>query len=72
MRIVEIRLDFIQMLRKLYEFMADTRGVTGLEYGFLAGGVGLAVMTGVVVFGQDFSDMMSLFSGYIDGAVPIQ
>lgn len=51
---------------KLVErYVTQQDGVTGLEYGILAGGVAMASLTAVVFIGEDISGMFETFSGYL-------
>ncbi len=43
------------MLKKLYEFMADTSGATGIEYGFIVGGISVVLSTGALLMGDQIS-----------------
>lgn len=37
--------------------MHDGSGVTGFEYAFIAGGIGMALITGMAFFGDQFNYM---------------
>lgn len=49
----------------LAKYVAETNGVTGLEYGILAGGIGLTVATAVVVVGDSFAGMFETFGDFL-------
>ncbi|PJB70293.1 MAG: hypothetical protein CO093_08485 [Alphaproteobacteria bacterium CG_4_9_14_3_um_filter_47_13] len=57
------------MFKKLYVFILDTRGVTGVEYGFILGGVGISVMTGAFMAGEEISAVFESLSSYMSGGV---
>lgn len=60
------------MLKKFYAFLADTSGATGIEYGFIAGTVGVTVMTGAFMLGNDISDIFETFSTYVNAEMVAQ
>ncbi len=57
------------MLSVFYKLMAkyvsETDGVTGLEYGMIAGGVGLGTITAVTLVGDQFSGMFETFGDFL-------
>lgn len=54
------------MRKKLMEYLADENGATMIEYGFIAGGIGLTLLTGAFMFGEQMNDMIQTLSGYLD------
>jgi Flp pilus assembly pilin Flp len=52
--------------KTLLLWLSDTQGVTGIEYGLILGGVSLGIGTGVFMFGDSFSNLMSdSFGDYV-------
>jgi len=54
------------MLKKFYVFMADTRGVTGIEYGLLIGSISLTVATGAFMIGDDFNSIFTSLTAWME------
>ncbi|MCB9990773.1 MAG: Flp family type IVb pilin [Rhodospirillales bacterium] len=54
------------MLKKLYAFLKDTSGATGVEYSLLIGFIGVTVSTGAFLMGDEISTMFEGFSSYLD------
>jgi Flp pilus assembly pilin Flp len=54
------------MKHKLLTWMADKQGVTAIEYSFLIGFIGSAILVGSSVFSGDFNDMQNVISGYLN------
>lgn len=49
-------------------YVAEQEGVTGLEYGLIAGGISAVGMTAFVVMGDDLAGMMDVFNGFLEGS----
>jgi Flp pilus assembly pilin Flp len=49
----------------LAKYVAETDGVTGLEYGLIAGGIGLTAATAIVVVGDSLDGMMATFGDFL-------
>lgn len=60
------------MINKFYtlvaRYVAEQDGVTGLEYGLIAGGISAVGMTAFVIIGDDLAGMMDVFNGFFEGA----
>ena len=54
------------MFKKFYEFLTDTSGVTGIEYGFILGSVSITLCTGAFMAGEDISTVLESFSAYLN------
>lgn len=53
-------------LRKFHIWLRCQSGVTALEYGILASGVGLAVLVVVFLTGEDLNSIFEALLGYMD------
>lgn len=60
------------MLKIFCAFLADTRGVTGIEYGLIAGTIALTVGTGAAIFGEQFSGVFEELSTYMNRGTSVQ
>lgn len=50
------------MKRVIVEFLADESGATAIEYGLIAAGISLAIITAVNALGTTLSDKFSSIS----------
>ena len=60
------------MLKIFCAFLANTKGVTGIEYGLLLGGIALTVGTGAAIFGEQFAGVFEELSSYMDRGTSLQ
>ena len=60
------------MRKKFYQFLADTSGATGIEYGFILGTVGLTVLTGSFMLGDQLSGIFDSLSTAMALQDPVQ
>lgn len=59
------------MFKKLSSFLASTSGATGIEYGFIFGGMSITVMTGAFMIGEDISSVFESFSAYLNAGMTV-
>ena len=57
---------FIQAWKEAY--VKDTKGATAIEYGLIAGGISLAIVTAVFAFGGDLARLFSAIGEAMAGA----
>jgi pilus assembly protein Flp/PilA len=58
-------MDILQTLRSLAVVLRDRKGVTALEYGIIAGILGLVLSTIFTTFGSKLSTLFSWIGGSI-------
>jgi pilus assembly protein Flp/PilA len=58
-------MDILQTLRSLAVVLRDRKGVTALEYGIIAGILGLVLITIFTTFGSKLSTLFSRIGGSI-------
>jgi pilus assembly protein Flp/PilA len=49
-------------------YLRDENGATAIEYGLIAAGISLAIVTIVFTFGQDLNTLFTTMSGKLAGA----
>lgn len=54
---MEITWHFRKINHKLLLWLHDRSGVTSFEYAFIAGGIGMALITGMTFFSDHFNHM---------------
>lgn len=47
----------------LKDFVKNVQGATAIEYGLIAGGISLAIVTAVFLFGDSLSSLFSTIAG---------
>lgn len=55
--------------RVLARYISEQDGVTGLEYGIIAGGVGALSMFAVLLVGDSYTAMFDVFSGFLQDEI---
>ena len=48
---------YVNLSEKIRKFAADESGVTAIEYGLIAAGIAVAIITAVGLLGTELSDM---------------
>ena len=48
---------YVNLSEKIRKFAADESGVTAIEYGLIAAGIAVAIITAVGLLGDELSDM---------------
>ncbi|MCH7887758.1 MAG: Flp family type IVb pilin [Proteobacteria bacterium] len=48
---------YVNLSEKIRKFAADKSGVTAIEYGLIAAGIAVAIITAVGLLGDELSDM---------------
>ncbi len=48
---------YVNLSEKIRKFGADASGVTAIEYGLIAAGIAVAIITAVGLLGDELSDM---------------
>lgn len=56
----------------LKKFLQNTSGVTGIEYGLIAGSVAVVISTGVFMIGNDIASVFDGLSAYMNAETPIK
>jgi pilus assembly protein Flp/PilA len=51
-----------------HAFKEDIKGATAIEYGLIAGGISLAIVTAVFLFGDELSSLFSTIAGKMEEA----
>ena len=55
-------------MTKLLKFAKDESGATAIEYGLIAGGISVAIVTIVFTIGDDLEGIFNSISGELDKA----
>jgi pilus assembly protein Flp/PilA len=55
-------------MTKLYRFMKDESGVTAIEYGLIAAGIGVAIVVVVFSVGSALNGIFTTVEGKLSGA----
>lgn len=54
------------MIRKIYAWLQCLDGATAIEYGLIAGGISLAIVASVFLFGDDLQSVFSAIAEPMD------
>lgn len=54
------------MLGRLYTWLCCNEGATAIEYGLIAGGISLAIVAAVFLFGDDLSSVFTAIGEPMD------
>jgi pilus assembly protein Flp/PilA len=52
----------------IQQFLRDEDGITAIEYGLLAGLIGVAIIGGATLLGHDLSDAFTSIAGEVSSA----
>lgn len=58
----------IKLLAMKNAYLNDLRGATAIEYGLIAGGISLAIVTAVFLFGDELENMFNTIGGAMANA----
>ncbi len=56
---------YVNLSEKIRKFAADESGVTAIEYGLIAAGIAVAIITAVSLLGDALSDMFDAVTAAI-------
>jgi len=58
----------IKLIAKVQAYLACKEGATAIEYGLIAGGISLAIVTAVFLFGDSLSSVFDKMSSAMSAA----
>lgn len=61
---------YLKAMDLKHRLLKDVSGATAIEYGLIAAGIAVAIITVVFTLGEDISGLFSGIAGKIQGATP--